>query len=217
MGIQDGQKICMNHSSLLYFFLLSGQSRGNLRVAPNFWKWRSHCVECSRSTRVLQDLFCRNFASSQRGSKVCQQSWCSNCYKSDMGLNFKLAGPENDEGRKWEKKMDVARNARPGDMLLSPFQCDDCWFWNVRKRRPDRSNPTDTTLLWLIRRANLDVKRSRESSTVTGTLQDLLATARIQVDLCILPTCADQGPWPVGDFTGMGVAVAMLRKSLDSG
>ena len=130
-----------------------------------------------------------------------------------------MAGPENDEGHKWKKKKDVARflNARPGDMLSSPFQCDDCWFWNLRRRRPDRSNPTDTMLLRLIRRANLDVMWSRESSTVISTLRDLLATARIQVDLGILPTGADQGPWPVGDFTGMGIAVAMLRKSLDSG
>ena len=27
----------------------------------------------------------------------------------------------------------------------------------------------------------------------------------------------DQGPWPVGDFTGMGIAVTMLRRSLDVG
>ena len=53
--------------------------------------------------------------------------------------------------------------------------------------------------------------RSRGSSTVTSTLRDLLAIARIQVDLGILPTGADQSPWPVGDFTGMGIAVAMLR------
>ena len=76
-----------------------------------------------------------------------------------MVLNFKLAGPENDEGHKWKKKKDVARflNARPGDMLSSPFQCDDCWFWNLRRRRPDRSNPTDMMLLRLIRQVNLDV------------------------------------------------------------
>ena len=76
-----------------------------------------------------------------------------------MVLNFKLTGPENDEGHKWKKKKDVARflNARPGDMLSSPFQCDDCWFWNLRRRRPYRSNPTDTMLLRLIRQVNLDV------------------------------------------------------------
>ena len=114
-----------------------------------------------------------------------------------MVLNFKLVGPENDEGHKWKNKKDVARfllNVRPGDMLLPPFQCDNCWFWNVRRRRPDRSNPTDKMLLRFIRQVNLDIMWSRESSAITSTLRDLFATARIQVDLGILPTGADQAP-----------------------
>ena len=131
-----------------------------------------------------------------------------------------MASPENDEGHKWKKKKDVDRfmSARPGDMLSSPFQCDDCWFWNLGRRSPDRSNPTDTTmLLRLIRRANLDIMWSRESSTVTSTFRDMMTSARIQLDLGMLPVGTDQGPWPVGDFTGMGIAVTMLRRSLDVG
>ena len=58
---------------------------------------------------------------------------------------------------------------------------------------------------------------SRESSTVTSTLRDMMTAARIQLDLGMLPVGTDQGPWPVGDFTGMGIAVTMLRRSLDVG
>ena len=44
-----------------------------------------------------------------------------------------------------------------------------------------------------------------------------MTAARIQLDLGMLPVGTDQGPWPVGDFTGMGIAVTMLRRSLDVG
>ena len=113
--------------------------------------------------------------------------------------------------------MDRFLGARQGDMLSSPFQCDECWFWNLRGQQSNKINPTDGMLLRLIRRANLDMMWSRESSTVIATYRDLKTSARLQLDLGLLPVGADQGPWPVGDFTGMAIAITMLRKSLDSG
>ena len=113
--------------------------------------------------------------------------------------------------------MDRFLGARQGDMLSSPFQCDECWFWNLRGQQSNKINSTDGMLLRLIRRANLDMMWSRESSTVIATYRDLKTSARLQLDLGLLPVGADQGPWPVGDFTGMAIAITMLRKSLDSG
>jgi len=46
--------------------------------------------------------------------------------------------PENDEGSKWKKKTDIKRFmvARDGDMLCASFQCDHCWFMNLKKVEP---------------------------------------------------------------------------------
>ena len=58
---------------------------------------------------------------------------------------------------------------KKGDMLCSPFQCDRCWFINLKNREP-KQHQSDTRLMMYIRRVNLDMLRSRETSTVEKSL-----------------------------------------------
>ena len=59
--------------------------------------------------------------------------WCGNCNSAYDDVKFHIAEPENDEGVVWKRKRDELRFnvGRDGDMLLSPFQCDLCWFRNL--------------------------------------------------------------------------------------
>ena len=102
-------------------------------------------------------------------------------------------------------------------MLSAPFQCHDCWFFNITRRRPKADNHTDRVLLSLIRRVNLDILWSRESSTVVNTYNSVYTSAKIAVSLGMPLQNIEQGPWPVGDHCGFAIAVTMLRKSLDPG
>jgi hypothetical protein len=145
-------------------------SLGNSKEHQKFWKWEGICSECCRPTLAPRDLFCSNFLHSRGSFKPCQNSWCSGCYKESGMLQFPRQLPENDLGAIWKKKREEDRflTARRGDMLCAPFQCDICWFVNLKGRTPDVRCAQDRLNLALIRRVNLDVFWEKEPSTVKG-------------------------------------------------
>jgi hypothetical protein len=103
-------------------------------------------------------------------------------------------------------------------MLCSPFQCDRCWFINLKNKEPRSSSLTDVRLLSYIRRVNLDVLWSRESSTVEKTLNQYVK-ARTWADQMGIRMNMDSTiqPWAIGDSNGFGEAIIMLRYSLEKG
>ncbi len=140
-------------------------------------------------------------------------------------MQFPVNRAYNDESiyyRRRREKEDKYLVARPGDGVIAPFQCDACWFVNLHGRRPlgtagGDEDFGDAVELALIRRANLDVFWSRETNTVqqtVGNLKELVASATAAGRLVPLEPME---PWPVADQEGMGVAVAMLEKSIKSG
>ena len=108
-------------------------------------------------------------------------------------------------------------SARKGDMLLSPFQCDICWFINLQGREPESQSPSDQRLLEYIRRVNLDMFWSSEPSTVGATLGNQKKSYRMSQALDLVPLTVPQGPWPVGDPVGFQVAIETLRASQEKG
>ena len=108
--------------------------------------------------------------------------------------------------------------ARDGDHLMTPFQCDLCHFRNIWKRDPDMSTHRDRWKCELVRRANLDALWAREPTTVRANASDvgrLLDIGMLELEMEeILPT---MGPFPVRDDFGMKLAICMLVRSLDPG
>ena len=107
--------------------------------------------------------------------------------------------------------------ARNGDHLCCPFQCDQCHFWNIRHRDPIRGHQPDELTLVCIRRANLDAFWARERSTVhynTRQLAKYLNSCALVGDPAPLKP---KGPWGEGDHFGMKLAIALLLRSLDRG
>ena len=87
-------------------------------------------------------LFCHNFGVNRSGVRSCSGAWCGCCYKYDGNVEFHVAEPMNDEGLVLKRKEDKERFmvGRDGDMLMSPFQCDLCWFVNLKRRLPLRGS-----------------------------------------------------------------------------
>ena len=107
--------------------------------------------------------------------------------------------------------------ARTGDHLCCPFQCDSCSFWNIRGRGPIYGNEEDNLTLLCIRRAILDSFWARERSTVVYNNRQVvkyLECCDLLGDLTPLPP---KGPWDSGDTFGLRLALTLLLRSLDKG
>ena len=185
----------------------------------SFWSWKGNCGKCGKPTKAPKDLFCANYGASRGSWLVCRRSWCGSCYEAPKNLDFQIARPENDKGSKWKKKKDEARflNARNGDMLCSPFQCDTCWFVNLNKREPQSLSHSDERLMGYIRRVNLDLMWSREQGTVANTLAAVSKGRTMSVELGMVPQPIKLGPWPLADNQGFQTAIEMLRASQKKG
>jgi hypothetical protein len=70
----------------------------------------------------------------------------------------------------------------------------------------------------LVCRANLDAFWSRETNTVSANRRNLDQLIAIwSLMLMRDPTLPSLGPYPISDVFGVGVAVAMVAKSLEPG
>ena len=110
-------------------------------------------------------------------------------------------------------------HARPGDHLITPFQCELCHFRNVFKRDPNMESEEDKWALKCIIRANLDAFWARRTSTVQGNTREMARSMRILESLRIAsPTSIHRrGPYPIEDVMGMIPAMISLQRSLDKG
>jgi hypothetical protein len=128
--------------------------------------------------------------------------------------------PENDEGQLWKKKKDDDRfdTAREGDTLFAPFQCDVCWFINLKGRLWNPNRIEDRLCIGVIRRANLDMFWSREPSTVRGMFR-IYEQARRASDALGIRTSVhiQRQPWAIEDRIGFGDALVILWQSLQGG
>ena len=97
--------------------------------------------------------------------------WCGKCYTSTNNLKFHIhrARVEEDDAEqermnaRWKKKHKATEflEARDGDHLIIPFECDLCVFVKLKGRYPTKSSKEDRKLAACIRRINLDAFSSR--------------------------------------------------------
>ena len=106
--------------------------------------------------------------------------------------------------------------ARPGDWILTPFQCERCWFINLYERQA-LDSVSDLVVLDTLRRANLDMFWSRTTSTVKGSMSSIKDTIARCKAAGRKVALEGMEPWDIGDSSGMGTAVLMLEKSVCKG
>ena len=172
----------MNLWNLLFYFRIPGTLHGNSKLPQNCSTVQGRCKKCYKTLSWTQGIFCSNFMFPRHGYPPCRGAWCGGCYTSSERIKFHIHHP--DQLSELENQHDVntplLQNlwgpklreenafcyARPGDHLLSPFECDLCIFVKLQKRLPCSTRETDKFLLATIGRMNLDCFWSRESSTV---------------------------------------------------
>jgi len=198
---------CMHEPLLLAFvFPILSCPTWHLRTSAPVWANTS-------------GLFCSNFVHCRPPWPACRQVWCGPCYTQHPQDKFYQSTPIDESGFDWRPRDGLLRfkEARSGDHLLIPFQCDLCSFRNLCLRNPQEHDPHDTFLLCCIRRANLDSVWGRESHTVKATLRNaqqlvsMWRLARVPIEL------PHRGHFPVRDVLGLRVTIGMLIKSLEPG
>lgn len=195
-------------------------SHGSSKVAKNSWQWEGICNECAKRTQAPRDVFWDNYGTSRGSFPRCLNNWCSSCYVDQPILKFPKQLPENDQGQVWKKKSDENHFdvARHGDTLFAPFQCDFCWFINLKGRLCNPRRIEDRLCIAVIRRVNLDMFWSREQSTVRGVFRVYERALKASEILGIRTSVHIQRrPCPLEDRIGFGDAMVILWQSLQSG
>lgn len=210
-----GLNLSLNLSWLLLFFLLLALGLGNSNALTPFWEWTGICAGCCVRIQSPRGIFCANFSSPRGSWPPCRKAWHGKCYKTPENFSIFVQKPEDDLGNAWVKTSDQDRFlcGRNGDNLLFPFQCDLCWFRNLKGRDPDYTSISDSTLLKYIRRVNLDGMWSREPSTIRSNLKAVEDTIKMLKELDLDPSFPPLGPWPLDDAIGFKLVIAQIRYS----
>jgi hypothetical protein len=107
--------------------------------------------------------------------------------------------------------------ARDGDHLVCPFQCDKCHFVNIHKVLPQIGSIQDRLNLVVIRRANLDALWARERATVESNRREARLFVEQGKTMGYDNPYPPRGPWPIEDIWGMSTATVILQRSLAPG
>ena len=103
--------------------------------------------------------------------------------------------------------------ARDGDHIMTPFECDKCIYRKLKGRDPIPLSNQDSLLMLMIRRMNLDAFWSRARGTVKQNLWCVKQTLEMSDALGLDGPYEHSGPYPMKDHCGYEVAATMLMKS----
>jgi hypothetical protein len=125
----------------------------------------------------------------------------------------------DDDGDVIENPAEATRfkEARAGDHLMTPFQCQLCHFRNFMERNPVMSYDLDLFLLEFVVIANLNAFWCRATSTVKANLRAAIRMELTADTYGMGSITPPMGPFPLDDSVGMKAAIAVLDRSLDPG
>jgi hypothetical protein len=128
---------------------------------------------CGKHIKDGTGVFCAtNFRSATEYYAPCERCWCGKCYApigTKAFLIKKLVDEDEiDQTRPGDEKRFM--EARPGDHLMTPFQCDLCHFRKMMGRNPVLTLWSDREILEYVKQANVDAFWSQEVSTVAKNL-----------------------------------------------
>eukprot|EP00957_Ditylum_brightwellii_P004940 376366-Ditylum_brightwellii.AAC.1 len=120
-------------------------------------------------------IFGGNFGSYFKQCEPCQRAWCGKCYTMPSTYNFPQVEPTNNEGVIFVQRFNKDKSVvgRDGAWLASPFQCDWCWFRNIKSQKVKKGDREDKRLLAYVRQVNLDMLWSQSKSTVRSDLMGM--------------------------------------------
>ena len=125
----------MNLFSCLCVSLI-GQRVHGLVIKKNYWtSFTGPCCRpsCRVSLRFDNGIFCANFYSGQGPFAPDNSCWCGPCFTKEGPKSFPTCKLFDKDGELLDDHLDERRfnKARPGDHLMTPFQCELCHFRNI--------------------------------------------------------------------------------------
>lgn len=124
---------------------------------------------------------------------------------------------ESTWGKLHQAKLEFTQ-AREGDHLLVPFECDLCIFQKLRNQRePNYELRKDKLLMACIRRINLDCFWSRASSTVIGNRDKARLALKLSESVGLKGPFEHTTSLPTFDHCGYEVAIEMILDSTAPG
>jgi hypothetical protein len=174
-------------------------------------------VKCKGKIPELSGIICGNFGCCTNSEKECRNAWHGACFKPDRGDTFPVLQVRDldvslvNESALEDDNPNRFKEAREGDYLMTPFQCPECHFFNIKRRLPVDGNHVDNLPLVCIQRAILDSFWARERSTVNSNRLEGNKFLTMQRTLGFKVDCLPlQGPYPKRDEWGVGIACGML-------
>jgi hypothetical protein len=167
----------------------------------------------------LGGVICANFGwQGGQGMATCEGAWHGACFKQHLKDKFPVLGVKDLDDALVNEELLEEDEARDGDHLVCPFQCDLCHFDNMKRRPPTEGNLYDELCLICNRRVILDSLWARERTTVNSNRLEGVRYLGICKALGLEDEAyPERGPFPRQDLWGMRVACAVLICSLDRG
>ena len=159
--------------------------------------------------------------------------WCGKCYTSQKNLPFHVYSIAKEPGNEdpnpeerarllaaWKPRLRNAgdfHEARNGDHLFIPFECDTCIFQKLQRRDPVQNLHVDQLLLGCIRCANLDAFWSRSRNTVNFYTNKSGFIVGLSAEVGLRGVFKHTGAFPNYNHCGYEVAINMLLYSCRPG
>jgi hypothetical protein len=154
------------------------------------------CQRCIALTRQGHGIFCVNVGKPVLGLPLCHSAWCPPCH-CQRSVTYLLVYTGFDP-HSLPSPIEVSYylQARPGDSLFCPFECDDCVFFRITGGPSHPHNRQHQNLLDHIRRTNLDAFWSRAPGTIRKLTRMFHEELKVGQTLgfCMFPH--PMGPFP---------------------
>ncbi len=111
----SGLMQCMNHYSLVVFYMLPLVLHGNSGSPPPFWTWSRNCLQCGIHRSLMNGLFCTNFVHYRACWKPCLNFWCGSCYTAHHLDKFFRFIPTDEEGFEWHPQEESMHHIQARD------------------------------------------------------------------------------------------------------
>ena len=120
----------------------------------------------------------------------------------------------DEDGNPWHndaKRFKELNEGVSGVHCCLPFQCEVCWIRNLEGRNPTRD---DEAYIQSLRRANLDAMVGKSKDTIAGHKRRTGRMVTNSERINKTPGLQSRGPFEIGDFVGMSLAVDILQESI---
>lgn len=122
---QPDSSLFPNPLSLVLCFVFLPLPPGCLGATRPFWHWSGPCRACGQMCQEMNNVYCANFATSQRHWMPCNSVWHGQCCTPRPNDNFFDYVATNEDGFDWQPP--TAMQSQPGPGPGHTLLCTIHW------------------------------------------------------------------------------------------